>query len=39
MISVFILISPYMRRSPFEIFGMIYFIHLFIYVPRLSGKA
>lgn len=35
----FILISPYMRRFPLEIFGLNHFMHLFIYVPRLFGKA
>jgi len=39
MIPLFILISPYMRKSPLEIFGLSYFIHLFTYVPRLFGKA
>jgi len=35
----FILISPYMRRFPLEIFGLNYFMHLLIYVPRLFVKA
>jgi hypothetical protein len=38
VISFFILISPYMRRSPLEIFGLNYFIHFLSTFPTYLVK-